>query len=125
MEIVVNGNLMRGLDVDEIMADAGARFVCAVETSPQYRLYSLQDHFPGMVRVAEGVRIECELWEVSKEGFCDVVSKEPKELCVGRVELKDGSQPLGVLVQPYALQYAKDITKFGGWRAYLNQKDSE
>jgi len=43
----------------------------------------------------------------------------PPPLCLGTVELADGSFHHGFLCEPWALEGAPDITRFGGWRAYL------
>ena len=43
----------------------------------------------------------------------------PPPLCLGTVELADGSHHHGFLCEPWALDGAPDITRFGGWRAYL------
>ena len=36
-----------------------------------------------------------------------------------RVELADGTQVHGFLCEPFALEGARDISHYGGWRAYL------
>jgi allophanate hydrolase len=40
-------------------------------------------------------------------------------MTIGTVELADGRQVSGFLVEPYAVEGTPDITRFGGWRAYL------
>ncbi|CAM5701954.1 hypothetical protein SCANM63S_00083 [Streptomyces canarius] len=40
-------------------------------------------------------------------------------MTIGTVELADGRQVKGFLVEPYAVEGTPDITRFGGWRAYL------
>jgi len=49
-------------------------------------------------------------------GFLALV---PPPLCLGSVDLEDGSRVTGFLCEPHALTGARDITAFGGWRAYL------
>jgi allophanate hydrolase len=39
-------------------------------------------------------------------------------LCIGKVRLADGTEVSGFLCEPAALDHARDITAFGGWRAY-------
>ena len=41
----------------------------------------------------------------------------PAPMTIGTVELADGRQVSGFLVEPYAVEGAPDITRFGGWRA--------
>ena len=52
--LAVNGTLMRGLELSPNMLAAGAEFVREDRTVPAYRLYSIGDLHPGMVRVASG-----------------------------------------------------------------------
>ena len=40
-------------------------------------------------------------------------------LSLGRVRLADGSEHTGFLCEAYAAAQAMDITRYGGWRAYL------
>ena len=39
-------------------------------------------------------------------------------LAIGTVELADGTQVKGFLGEAHALADARDITSFGGWRAF-------
>ncbi|WP_419544910.1 allophanate hydrolase-related protein [Methylobacterium oryzae] len=40
-------------------------------------------------------------------------------LGIGTLRLADGTAPKGFLVEQAGLDGAADITRFGGWRAYL------
>jgi allophanate hydrolase len=40
-------------------------------------------------------------------------------LCIGSVELADGSRVLGFLCESAATQGQPEISSLGGWRAYL------
>jgi allophanate hydrolase len=42
-------------------------------------------------------------------------------MTIGTVVLEDGSSVKGFSCEPAALEGAEDITRFGGWRAYLAQ----
>ena len=79
---------------------------------------------PGLERVQEGgASIEMEIWSLSFRGFGEFVSKYVKApLCVGNVLAEDGSLVCGFLCEPYGLEGSKDITSFGGWRAYMKSK---
>ena len=49
----------------------------------------------------------------------------PPPLAIGTVELADGSAVKGFLCEGHALAGARDITGFGGWRAFLKaERDS-
>lgn len=118
--LVVNGGLMRGLRGHPRMLASGATFLREVRTAPVYRLWSVNDRFPGMVRVEEGgASILAELYQVSREGMCRVVEGEADGLSVGRLLLDDGTGPMGVLGEPRLVQGMREITEFGGWRAYV------
>ncbi len=74
---------------------------------------------PGMVRVPSGgAAIEVEVWELDAAGLGMFVPRVPAPLVIGSVEIADGSSVLGFLCEPHALADARDITEFGGWRAY-------
>ena len=118
--IVVNGGLMRGLRGHPRMLASGALFLREVRTAPLYRLWSIHDRFPGMVRGgAGGASILAELYQVSREGLCRVVEGEADGLSLGRLLLDDGTGPLGVLGEPRLVEGMREITEFGGWRAYV------
>jgi gamma-glutamylcyclotransferase (GGCT)/AIG2-like uncharacterized protein YtfP len=122
MLFCVNGTLMRGLALNRNLLDAGARFVQETTTAPLYRLWSIGDRHPGMLRVREGGRdIAVELWDVEAPGLVQILEGEPPGLAVGRVVLADGSEVLGVLAEPYLVEDQMEITAFGGWRAYLSE----
>ena len=126
MLLAVNGTLMRGLELNGNLLAAGARFVREARTAPAYRLWSIDDRHPAMVRVtAGGAAIAVEIWEVPPAGIADILVKEPAGLCIGKVKLADGAIVLGVLGEPFLCQGRREITEFGGWRAYTAAKDAE
>jgi allophanate hydrolase len=43
----------------------------------------------------------------------------PAPLGLGKIELEDGRWLTGFICEEYGLQNARDITEFGGWRAWL------
>lgn len=119
VRLAVNGTLMRGLELNPNMLEVGARFVCESRTEPAYRLWSIGDRHPAMVRVATGgVSVAVEVWEVPPAGLATILLKEPPGLSIGKVRLADGSTVLGVLGEPILCDGQKEITAFGGWRAY-------
>jgi allophanate hydrolase len=70
-----------------------------------------------------GGSIEVEVWGMDAAAFADFVDHVPAPLCIGRVLLADGTDVAGFLCEPVALAGAPDITRFGGWRAYLASPD--
>jgi len=45
----------------------------------------------------------------------------PAPLGIGNAILEDGTVVKSFICEPYALQGATEITRFGGWRQYLSQ----
>ncbi len=121
--LAVNGTLMRGLELNPNMLAVGATFVREVQTEPAYRLWTINDRHPAMVRVKTGgVSVAAEVWAVPPEGLASILLKEPPGLSIGKVKLTDGSEVLGVLGEPILCEGQKEITQFGGWRAYTASK---
>jgi adenine/guanine/hypoxanthine permease len=120
--LFVNGTLMRGLSLHGNLA--GARFLAELRTAPAYRLHSIGDVHPGMVRDDErGASLAGELYELPDDVLARVESGEPPGLYVGEVELEDGRVVPGVLYRADLTAAHPDITRFGGWRAYLAARD--
>ena len=126
VELAVNGTLMRGLELNANMMNAGATFVRDTTTAPTYRLWSIDDRHPAMIRVASNGRaIAVEVWAVPAEGLATILEQEPPGLCIGKVRLADGEEVLGVLGEPLLVEGQQDITGHGGWRAYLAAKNAK
>jgi hypothetical protein len=120
VRLAVNGTLMRGLALNGNLLAAGATFVRETTTGASYRLWSIGDRHPAMVRVANGgVAIAVEVWEVPAAGLATILLGEPPGLCVGKVRLADGEELLGVLGEPILCEGQREITEYGGWRAYV------
>lgn len=118
--LAVNGTLMRGLELNGGLLAVGARFVRETRTAPVYRLWSIEDRHPAMLRVASGgAAIAVEVWEVPAAGLATILQQEPLGLSVGKVRLEDGQETLGVLGEPLVCEGMREITRYGGWRAYL------
>src|SRR6266446_3865670 len=111
---------MRGLELNANLVEAGATFVRETRTAPAYRLWSIDDRHPAMIRVSEGgAAIAVEVWSVPGEGLAAILLKEPPGLCFGKIRLQDGGEALGVLGEPELCKGQREITAHGGWRAYL------
>lgn len=122
ISLAVNGTLMRGLSLNKNLLELDAEFQNETLTSSNYRLWSIDDQYPAMIRDQNlGIKIELEVWTLSPEALISLLTKEPPGLCVGLVELDDGKRIFGVLGEPYILLNQKEITHFGGWRKYINR----
>jgi hypothetical protein len=123
--LAVNGTLMRGLGLNKNLLAAGASFVRETVTEPAYRLWSIDDVHPAMLRVREGgATIVVEVWRVPRSGLASILLAEPPGLSIGKVKLADGQDVLGVLGEPILCEGKLEITRFGGWRAYLASRES-
>jgi hypothetical protein len=119
VNLAVNGTLMRGLALNVNLLSVGAEFVREAETEPTYRLWSIGDRHPAMQRVGVGGRaIAVEVWAVPLAGMSPLLLMEPPGLCIGKVQLADGEVVLGVLGEAILCDGQREITQWGGWRAY-------
>jgi len=123
VRLAVNGTLMRGFALNVNLLAAGATFVRETTTGPSYRLWSIGDRHPAMIRVAHGgAAIAVEVWEVPAAGLATILLGEPHGLCVGKVRLADGEETLGVLGEPVLCEGQREITEYGGWRPYITAR---
>jgi len=118
--LAVNGTLMRGLELNPNLLKVNATFVRDAVTEPAYRLWTIADRHPAMVRVSSGgVSVAVEVWSVPAAGLGSILLNEPPGLSIGKVKLADGSQVLGVLGEPILCEGQKEISEYGGWKNYL------
>lgn len=125
LPLAVNGTLMRGLELNANLLDVGARFVEENRTAPCYRLWTINDDHPAMIRTTDGTgtSVELEIWDVPAAGIAAVLSGEPAGLAIGKVLLDDDTTVLGVVGEPFLVEGQHEITRHGSWRSYLNDKD--
>jgi hypothetical protein len=118
--LAVNGTLMRGLELNPNLLAVGAAFVREDTTEACYRIWSIGDRHPAMLRTpGEGTSVAVELWDVPLAGLATILQNEPPGLAIGKVVLKDGTIVLGVLGEPFLCEGQPEITAFGGWRSYI------
>jgi allophanate hydrolase len=124
--LAVVGAHLSGMALNGELTALGATFLETTRTRPDYRLFALgstRPPKPGLLRVAagKGAAIEVELWMLSPEGFGRFVAAVPAPLSIGTLALTDGRMVKGFLVEAEAVTGARDISEFGGWRAFLAQ----
>ena len=126
VRLAVNGTLMQGLGLHQNMINAGATFEKEAKTAKEYRLYSINDEHPAMMRVYEpiGAEIALETYLVPAAGLVSILQNEPPGLCIGKINLNSQEQVLGVLGEAILCEGQQDITEYGGWRAYTAAKAS-
>ena len=121
--LAVNGTLMRGLELENNLKEVGAFFIKESKTEKAYRLFSINDKYPAMVRVSDGGNtVDVELYEISEEGLKQVLSKEPPGLTIKEITLIDGAFVQGVVGLNDIKKKKKEITTYGGWRNYISNK---
>ena len=123
VRVAVVGAHLTGMPLNFQLTTRNAVLVEQTTSAAHYRLYALPGSVPpkpGLARVTEdGTEIIVELWDVPQARFGEFVAEIPPPLGIGNLELADGRWVKGFICEPYALQGARDITAFGGWRAYL------
>ncbi|WP_267223531.1 allophanate hydrolase-related protein [Dyella silvae] len=120
--LAVNGTLMRGLGLNHNMRAAHGEYVREDHTDACYRIWSIGDRHPGMIRVPHGgTTVALELWELPMASLGELLLSEPAGLSIGKVTLASGEQVLGVLAEPWLLEGQKEISQLGGWRAYTGE----
>ncbi|MFG1200871.1 allophanate hydrolase [Xanthobacter aminoxidans] len=121
LDVCVFGAHLSGMPLNGDLKAMGARFVRAAKTVPSYRMKLLPGAVPrpGVVRVtADGAAVEGEVWSLPFEGVGRLLATIPAPLGLGQVELEDGSRVTGFLAEAAALDGARDITRFGSFRAF-------
>ena len=74
--LAVNGTLMRGLELENNLKEVGASFVKESQTEKAYRLFSVDDRYPAMIKDTNGASIDVEVYELTLEAMQIVLSKE-------------------------------------------------
>ncbi|GFE87100.1 allophanate hydrolase [Steroidobacter agaridevorans] len=121
VRLAVVGAHLTGMPLNHQLTSRDAVFVERCRTAASYQLYALANTTPpkpGLVRAMTGAPIEVELWDVPLDRFGSFVAEIPAPLGIGSLELDDGRIVKGFICEPIGLQCARDITSFGGWRAY-------
>ncbi|MFF4690028.1 allophanate hydrolase [Streptomyces sp. NPDC001307] len=139
LDLFVVGAHLTGQPLNAQLVQAGGTLIGPAGTAAGYRLYALSTEppKPGLLRVTgtgpdaapgtgreagaaggAGTGIQGEVWRLPAAGFGAFTAAVPAPLTIGTVELADGRKVSGFLVEPYAVQGALDITRFGGWAAY-------
>jgi allophanate hydrolase len=123
--LAVVGAHLHGMPLHWQLSSRGARLVRSCRTAPSYRLYAMAESSPPKPALAHvgasarGAAIEVEVYALGVEAFGSFVAEVPQPLAIGTVALEDGVEVKGFVAEPRALDGARDITGFGGWRAYI------
>jgi allophanate hydrolase len=123
--IAVVGAHLSGMALNGELQALGGRLLEETSTAPDYRLYALSSTppKPGMLRVETGMgtSIELEVWALSAAAFGKFVAAVPPPLSIGTVRLADGRSVKGFIVEAADVSGAREISAFGGWRAFVTE----
>jgi len=122
LHVAVVGAHLSGQPLNGQLTTAGGTLVRAARTAPNYRLFALPGMTPpkpGLIRAADGRAIELEVWALDAAAFGRFVANVKTPLCIGSIELEDGSWVHGFLCEAHGIKGADDISEWGGWRSYL------
>ncbi|MFO7542790.1 MAG: allophanate hydrolase [Thiobacillus sp.] len=124
VQVAVVGAHLRGLPLNHQLTERNARLVATMQTASTYRLYALPDgKRPGLIKVeSHGASIACEVWEMHVSQFGSFVAGIPAPLGMGKLELADSSIVNGFICEGIAINDARDITEYGGWRVWLEKR---
>ena len=122
--LCVCGAHLKGFTLNSQLSELGARFVKSTRTSKNYRMYIVSDDGkvvkPGLVRDSDnGESLEVEVYSISKDKLGYFIQLIQYPLGIGRVELESSDYILGFICEGEAVKGKKDITSFGGYRAYM------
>lgn len=127
LPLAVVGAHLSGMPLNGELARLGACLLRACRTAPRYRLFALPGGpplRPGLLRVGEGegAAVEVEVWEIPRAAFGAFMDGVKPPLAIGTLMLEDGSEVKGFVCEPWGFEDAEDITRFGGWRAYIRSR---
>ena len=127
--IAVVGAHLSGMALNGELKALGGRLLEQARTAADYRLYALDTvpPKPGMLRVAAGTgaSIELEVWALPTAAFGKFVAAVPPPLSIGTVRLADGRGVKGFIVEAADVDGAREISAFGGWRAFVAEAAAE
>ncbi|WMS41049.1 allophanate hydrolase [Acuticoccus sp. MNP-M23] len=122
IEIAVCGAHMSGMALNHQLTSRGGRFLRAVDTTPDYRLFALPGgppERPGLIRVANGgSAIAVEVWTLPLGEVGSFLAGIPAPLGLGTTTLADGTSPRGFICEGIAADTADDVSAYGSWRNY-------
>jgi allophanate hydrolase len=121
--LAVCGAHMSGLPLSGELVRRGGTLHSRARTAPGYRMVRLPGTGlprPGLSPGGDGPPggIAVEVWELPEQAVGALLGTVPAPLSLGRVGLSDGTGVTGFLTTEPG---GEDISRFGGWRAYLRQ----
>jgi hypothetical protein len=129
LPLAVVGAHLSGFPLNPDLLALGATLQTTTKTSPNYKLYALpktnasNPSKPGLARChpsdsQPGSSIEIEIWALPLSAVGAFLKTIPSPLGLGTIETCDGEWVKGFICEPYGIVGARDVSEFGGWRAY-------
>lgn len=123
IRIAVVGAHLSGQPLNPQLTEREGRLAGTARTGPHYRLFALagtKPEKPGLIfdPSFSGRGIEVEIWEIPEEHVGSFLKLVAAPLGLGTLRLEDGSTVHGFICEGSGVEGAREITEFGGWRAY-------
>jgi gamma-glutamylcyclotransferase (GGCT)/AIG2-like uncharacterized protein YtfP len=99
-----------------------ASFVERTRTAPYYRLFFVDRLWPALVPFADGVAIECELYECSEDLLERLALVEPPGWNRRSLELEDGRVVQAFLGDVGLALRGVDVSEHGSWAAFVTSQ---
>ncbi|SCU88144.1 LAFA_0E10990g1_1 [Lachancea sp. 'fantastica'] len=134
IKLAVVGAHLKNLPLHWQLEKVNASYLGSPKTSPNYRLYALPKTGPvlkpGLRRVTDdgkGAQIQLEVYSVPKDQFGTFIAMVPEPLGIGSVELESGEWVKSFICEEFGYQQkgTVDITKYGGFKAYVEEQSLE
>ncbi len=132
VRVAVAGAHLSGQPLNADLVGRGATLVRTTRMAPGYRMYLVDGPLPrpGVTRLpgsgaCRGAGPEVEVWQLPAHAFAGFASTVAPPLALGPVDLADGERVLGFVCTADGVDLARDITGYGGWRAYLAAQEEK
>jgi gamma-glutamylcyclotransferase (GGCT)/AIG2-like uncharacterized protein YtfP len=97
----------------------GARLLERVRTAPAYRLYLVDGRWPALVPAADGVEIECELYDCDEQLLERLAELEPPGWQRSPVALADGREVEAFVADRVLAERGVDVSQHRSWAAFV------
>lgn len=102
----------------------GARLLERARTAPAYRLYRVDDRWPALVRAADGVAIDVELYECTEEHLARLAELEPPGWNRDTLLLEDGREVEAFIGDESLVARGVDVSEHGSWAAHVASRSA-
>jgi len=123
-DIAVCGLHMKGMPLEYQLTNLGAEYAETCQTTATYKLVWLEDEpaRPGLVYTGKGRSIEVDIYHLPIKAWGSFIANIKSPLGIGDIHLADGRIVKGFLCEDYFASRVKDISTFGGFRKFVEQK---